>query len=452
MVVVGTGILGGFLMGICFMGLFDWVRERVLSSEFIRNVLTLLSGTLVAQVVSFGLYPVLGYLYSPEEFGVVGIFVALVATFAVGANGGYEVAVMLPKDDRGSIRLVWICLGIGMVVVGIVGTLFGLLGEILLGWFDVIELWRYWWLLPFSLLLECIQQPLRTLLNRLKFYRVLSYGKVVQALGNVFLSVYLGWLGWGFEGLIFGFVLGQLGSTLVLGYSGVKWLLEVGYWPSWEELLGEGWLYREFPMYSLWATWLNTFSRQLPFFLLAPFFGKSAAGFYEMATRILNKPYGLLSRSIAEVFYEKATKAKDKGLDALGAITWGTFQSLFLLGLPGLIIVSAVGPWLFSFVFGDEWLMAGVYARWLMPWVFLMFIVSPLSYLIDIQMRLRFLLFYNIGLFVVRLLTLYVGGLYFGDVFTIQLYGLGGFLMVGFHLLFLLKIGGVLGNSGKDIA
>jgi len=85
-----------------------------------------------------------------------------------------------------------------------------------------------------------------------------------------------------------------------------------------------------------------------------------------------------------------------------------------------------------------------------MPWVYLMFISSPLSYLIDVQRRLDFLLWYNIALFLIRLAALLIGGYYLTDGGTVLLYSVFGSCMVAFHIGFLLRIGHVWGRYESE--
>ena len=68
-------------------------------SEFYKNVLTLMSGTLIAQALPFFTSPILSRIYSPENFGVYGLFTSIVGVTAVLATGRYELAIMLPKKE-----------------------------------------------------------------------------------------------------------------------------------------------------------------------------------------------------------------------------------------------------------------------------------------------------------------------------------------------------------------
>src|SRR5690554_6180591 len=64
-----------------------------------KNILTLLSGTMLAQALPVAISPILSRLFTPEDFGVLALYVAITAIFGAVANGRYELAIMLPQED-----------------------------------------------------------------------------------------------------------------------------------------------------------------------------------------------------------------------------------------------------------------------------------------------------------------------------------------------------------------
>jgi len=70
-------------------------------SDFSKNVLVLMTGTTIAQAIPIAISPILTRLYSPEDFGVFALFVAITSVFGSVANGRYDLAIMLPKKDEG---------------------------------------------------------------------------------------------------------------------------------------------------------------------------------------------------------------------------------------------------------------------------------------------------------------------------------------------------------------
>ena len=55
------------------------IKRLLLNSELSRNVLTLMTGTTIAQAVPIAIMPILTRLYTPEDFGLLALFLALLS-------------------------------------------------------------------------------------------------------------------------------------------------------------------------------------------------------------------------------------------------------------------------------------------------------------------------------------------------------------------------------------
>ena len=78
--------------------------KKLLKSEFSRNVMTLLTGSVIAQFIPLLLTPILSRLFSPEEFGLFAFYISIITLFSAIATGRYELAILLPKDDKKAIN------------------------------------------------------------------------------------------------------------------------------------------------------------------------------------------------------------------------------------------------------------------------------------------------------------------------------------------------------------
>ena len=50
-------------------------------SSFTKNVLTLMTGTTVAQAIPIAISPILTRIYTPSDFGLLALFIAITAIF-----------------------------------------------------------------------------------------------------------------------------------------------------------------------------------------------------------------------------------------------------------------------------------------------------------------------------------------------------------------------------------
>ncbi|MEM6346881.1 MAG: oligosaccharide flippase family protein, partial [Bacteroidota bacterium] len=392
-------------------------------SSFWRSVTTLISGNLLSQAISVLGLIVLARLYLPDAYGVFGFFIASVAVMVVIVNGGYEMAVMLPRAAERAHQLVLLSCRIAIGLGLILSLVFLLFGDAFISWGQVEEMGYWYFMIPLSILLEGLAQPLQMALNRQQQYRLMSISKVVRSALTVGLSMAMGWQFSDFKGLIAGYVLGQLGYML-LSYWGYRRSAQpITLKDLWTVQASAAKEFKDFPIYGILSGWLYTAAKHLPFFFLPRFFDASVNGQFTKAERVLNLPPVLVSMPVGRVFYREATRVAQEEPEALAGLTKRTFWQLAGLGLPVLIVIMLWGPQIFGLVLGEVWTEAGEYARWLMPWLYLTFIASPLSYLIDIKRKLKEFLWYNIFQFVVRLAALLYGGWYLTPIETMQIFG-----------------------------
>ncbi|MEL6694990.1 MAG: oligosaccharide flippase family protein [Bacteroidota bacterium] len=427
--------------------LSNW-RDK-LKGEFLRHVVTLFSGTLAAQVFALAILPVLGWYYTPEDFGVRGVYMASLMIGAIAINGGYEYAIMLPSDRREAASLFQLCIYLTLGLSALLGMILWLLGPLFWVFLSVGEMTEWQWLLLLSICIEGLNQPLRIHLNRAKAYRALSISKMIQPILGGGAMVAGGFAGWGLAGLLWGGFIGQIGT---FGYL---------VWAYRNHRMGERWVdfskirqvaiqYRDFPKNNILSGILNTLSAQLPIYFLPGLYGKEVAGYFHMAQRALMMPFAIVGKSVADVFYQQAARAYEEGTGKLSNMTRMTAQILGLGGLVPTILIMLLAPTLVDWIFGEKWLETGEMAVWLMPWVYITLLTVPLSFLIDIRRKLAFQLRYNVVLFTLRLAALVVGGEMLTYIGTIQLYAAVCTAMGAILIGYMLRLGYVW-EKGKSL-
>ena len=419
----------------------DWINTSIW-----KHILTLISGSGLAQVVTLLSLPILTRLYQPEEFGILAVFLAALAVMTVAINGGYDMALMLPEKDEEARKILLLCLQIALLGSAGWGILSWVFSEYFLTLLDIERIAPWHHLLAGSLLQEGLSQPLRIYLSRLQKYRVIALSKILRSSFQALISIGLGIKGYLFEGLILGFLIGQIAGLLPLGLSYAR--VEK---PTIEKRVSISSLarkYKDFPQFALIANWLNNASRYLPFFFIPILFselgtGEEINGWFQKADQVLTLPIVLVSMSIGTVFFERGAKAFQSGLAPLRKLTSQTLLQLLILGFPFLLVIMIFAPELFSWVLGEEWEEAGHYARWLMPWFYLIFITTPLSWLVDIRRKLKIMLWISLIFFLFR------AGIFLlwqeNDVlYLIQSYGMMNVFLVLGQLIYYLHLAGII--------
>ncbi|MEA1879149.1 MAG: oligosaccharide flippase family protein, partial [Campylobacterota bacterium] len=143
-------------------------------SEFSRNVLTLMTGTTIAQAIPIAISPILTRIYTPEDFGVFALYMAIASIIAVVATGRYEMAIMLPKEEddvKSIVKLIMILLS---AVTFITFCIVFFFNQTITNLFQNPEISNWLYFLPMSIFLVGLYQVYNYLLIREKNFKRLS--------------------------------------------------------------------------------------------------------------------------------------------------------------------------------------------------------------------------------------------------------------------------------------
>ncbi|HET8687359.1 MAG TPA: oligosaccharide flippase family protein, partial [Methanosarcina sp.] len=78
-------------------------------SNFVANVLKLVSGSVASQILGIILVPLLTRIYSPDDLGVFQLFVSISGILVIFSTFSYQFAIMLPKTEEESANVVSLC-------------------------------------------------------------------------------------------------------------------------------------------------------------------------------------------------------------------------------------------------------------------------------------------------------------------------------------------------------
>ncbi len=347
-------------------------------SEYARNIVTVMTGTSIAQAIPIIISPILTRLYSPEDFGLYAIFASMVGIVVVIGSGRYDAAIMLPKSENDAINVLGAALLIAIMVSGLVLLGIIVFYESLMRTEELNFFGLYLYLLPVMILIGSFYTIFYNWINRQKKFKHIAFVKVGQTSSTAFINVILGIKSFQSTGLIFGQFFGQLIALGYLFYISFRHILwrNITFKKMKQQILK----YSNFPKYDIPASFLNVFSIELPIFILGFLFSPAIVGIFSLSRRVVGMPVLLLSSSITAVFKQRATSDYNE-YGECSDIYKKTFRSLFLIALIPFILLFIFAPQLFSFIFGSDWMEAGEYTQILIPMFFLRFISSPLSYM-----------------------------------------------------------------------
>ncbi|MCE8015056.1 lipopolysaccharide biosynthesis protein [Halomonas sp. MCCC 1A17488] len=394
-------------------------RRLLPTHAFARGVSVLVGGTAGAQLLTIAAAPLLTRLYAPEDFGLLAVYGGLLALFTVVASGRYQLAIPLPETEREAAEVLALSLTV-VAVTTLVALLLVLLGgRALATALGVPSLSAWLWLLPLGVAAAGGYQAVSHWAVRTRAFAALASTRIKQSLALLAIQLVASPLGGG--GLLLGHAAGQGAGTLALARPALRAVGEqqvtaAGMWAA-------ACRYRKFPLLSSWSGLFNTLGKQLPPLLFAALFSPVAAGLYALAHRVLAMPMTLIGEAVGKVFFASAAEAHRQG--ELGPLVAKVHATLAQLAMPPVLVLMAIGPELFALVFGERWREAGEFARWMAPWLYLVFITSPLSHLFSVLERQGQGLIFQALLLGVRVAAIAIGAARDDLLLTVALFSLG---------------------------
>ena len=384
-----------------------------MKSDFSRNVVTLVTGTAVAQAIPLALSPILTRLYTPDDFGILAIYMSIASLGTVVVSLKYDLAIIIPDKDEDSANITILSIIVAFLMSTILFFIVWLFGSEISGFLidgdenvRVLSDWLYF--VPFSILVMGLFNSISFWFNRKSYYKKMATSKVLNTAGMSGVQIGLGAFNFIPVGLLIGFIAGRLFSLLYLLRMLIKDRDSVFNKISRERMLYLIKRYKKFPYFTLPADFTNVVSSQLPVFLIGKYFGGAILGNYALMDRVLGAPISLLGRSVLDVFKQRASEDFIRNGNCRDIFV-KTFKTLVLLSAIPTILLFAISPFVFGIVFGEGWEIAGDFAQIFAILFFFRFTASPLSYMFHIAEKQHYDMFWQLGLLIFAIISFAIG-------------------------------------------
>lgn len=383
-------------------------RSKVIRNTFFKNALVLSSGTAIGQALLFLTYPIITRMYTPEHFGELAAFVALLSIVSTVSCLRYEVAIPLPKEEKAAISVTLLSLIILFLisVLMVIPALF-LASE---------NKYRFLWFLPVALFFLGVYQIFSYYSVRQKQFISLSITKITQSTSSVIVQILMAFSSMKSVGLIIGEIVGRMSGSGTLIYSflkrNIKNLNEVKIEDIKKVLIK----YKKFPLISSFSSLINSAGSNITPMIIIYFYGVSTAGYFALSQKVIAAPIVLLGNSVSQVYYSEVSDMLNKGKYLeIYKLFFKTSLRLFVIGIIPAGTLVLIGPKLFSFVFGHEWRVSGQFVQALSLMFLFQFVVVPLSQTMYVFEKQKQLLAWDCFRFLIVVL-----GLYFSHYFQLD--------------------------------
>ncbi len=365
----------------------------------------------------FAITPVITRLYSEEMFGLYVVFASIIVVLQIITTLRFELAIVLPKNDKDAINILAVTILINIIISF-------LLLAIILIFFDFINnllgsdnLGYYLYLIPFSSSLTGLYQTLRYWSNRRKEYKNISSSMIAKnaAVGS--------WnIGFGFAnmkaiGLIPGQIVGLLVSNALLIILSIKEIKPLVKYLSFKRMIFLLKKYKDIPRFNTLINLLTSISNEIPIFMLLGFFGTVTVGLYGMANKLIGTPSDMISKSVGQVFYQKATEVYNNDGD-IHSLLKKTLKNLLKISVLIFVPALLISPFL-KYILGTtyDWTGTGYFVAIIIPLLFMKFMNNPVSSIFVVLNQQKRVMVYSGIVLILRIASIYIGYYYFNNAY-----------------------------------
>jgi len=391
---------------------------QLLNSELLRNASVLISGTVLAQLISILLQPFIRRYFTPEAFGIFSVYLSLIGILTVIATLRYDDAVVLPNNDSESANLLGLTTFFNFsicLVLFIVVLLWAENIKILLNLPEKFS-YKILYLVPLSVFLYNTYLSYNYwLIRKKKFYSV-SANKLIRRSFEGIAQVFFA-LTKNMKGPIYSDIFGQLANVFTVLIQVFKNGFSLKYL-SLKKMRYVFIKYSDFPRYNLIPAVMSACSFLLPPIFITKYFSAAYSGYFDLSKMLLSIPLALIAISFSNVLVQKISEKYNKKQSLLVDLKPVLVVTLIICFLE-IVIIQLFGESLFMFVFGKTWRFSGQLSK-IMVWTFVLnFIVSSFSSIFVAMRKIKIYSIWQLIYFISILSLLFFNKLSFVDFIRI---------------------------------
>lgn len=362
--------------------------RQFLKSELIKNTSVLITGTVLAQLISIMLQPLLRRLFSAEAFGTYSVYLSMVGILAVVSTFRYDDAIVLPSKDKDSANLLALSVIFNLLICLIALIIIILFGRTILTFINLPSGFplAVLYLIPLGAFLINTYQSFNYWLIRKKKYNQVSVNKLIRRVSEGVAQVLFA-LGRNPKGLIYSDIIGQFVNASAVVFQSLRNDLD-------RKLLSINKIryvfkkYSDFPKYNLLPAFMSTCSFLLPAILINKYYSAENAGYFDMAKLVLSIPLALIATAISNVLLQRIAESFNNKISLLDDLK-PLASIVLLICLAEFFVIFIFGKGLFRIAFGPVYEISGEISR-IVVWSFaLNFFVSSFSCLFISMRRIK---------------------------------------------------------------
>lgn len=343
----------------------------LLRSRFVRGVGVLAGGAVLAQGLNtLVFFLVLTRLYTTEQFGILQVYMPVLAILLMVVSLRYEVAIPLADTENEAVHLVALSLLLTVTTSLLSAAVILVAGSTLSRHIGGGHLGPYLLLLPVGLLGGGFYQALSYWAVRQRWFPLIAMTKVQQVVGALSIQTLMGVLGrigilhTGPLGLLLGSVANQamgFGSFARRGHL-ITRMREAGV--QMPKLRAAAKRHRKIALGTSASGFINNLGLQLPFLLMAALYSLNSNGCLALSSRIVTAGGELIGNTVGQTFFGEAAARYRQDPAELKRLFVKAVRSLLIINTTVAALVWAFAPMVVTHFLPVHWAEAGTFARY----------------------------------------------------------------------------------------
>ncbi len=378
-----------------------------LDRNYFSNIIRLLKTAVLIQMLQLAGTFVLTLYFKKENFGSLSFILSVSAIFEMAAGLQYNTAAIVAADKKNALKLItfssFMATAVAVLLFIFIAISFFLLPNLYKFFNSYTEIFA----LPFILISNFIFNngiQILKYFGKLKDVNKFRTIYVVTTLGFKFIAAFTFAT---VDGLVYAQAIGIAITSLIflLYYKNeIKAVLTQTTFKSVRPLLKEN--YR-FPKYAILSGVVNAAANISFPILITLFFGLQQNGVYYLTTIFIFQPLQLISQAISDAFLHKIKAMFYTNRQMLLQFIKAQQKLILKIVIPYVLVAVLTGQFLFKHVLPQQWTEVGLLIKYIAIFYIFSSLYSPFSIVADYMKKQRFLLLFNLSLFLFQLGTLY---------------------------------------------
>ena len=324
-------------------------------SDFFKNMLTLLSGSALSQLVPFIILPVLQkWFYGPADFGELALYSSVTMLLAHIAAMKYEFAIVNARRKGEAENIFVGAMIISFVFSLLVSLVFLIFGDMVARLFSLYKIQKLFYLVPFSVFFFSAFEIFNYWNNWKKNYSTIATGKIVKTMSAESAKLSFGYFKSTFNGLVAGRVIGEIASSLWMFVRFLRKDLSSFHFSGIADIKADLKRNYRFPAFTMPSVLISNLINLVFIGLFSKYFGMEKTGVIGISVVYVSVAFGLISQSFSQVFYKELSDTQGK--KALIRLYLGNAKYLVIISILAILFVQIIPSSWVAALLGDKWI------------------------------------------------------------------------------------------------